>query len=369
MYQLQCVAPLKVPSPLNMTLISMFVFVRHGARAPIDAWGPEEIWGKWVCDSDDAISPQMYSMDTKYGPKRRIHSRLDERLIKFKPNCAGGQLITEGMRQHQELGQFYYDSYKEFLPETYDPELIYLRSSKSDRAIRSMISFVHGMYPPVTPDDIITFTSGGDKVEPLNPNEYGCPEYGKKYYEEFIKTDEFARRKERALKLQKPLYDYLKLEQSEENWMWLGDWIYSYYCSNQSIPSVITDEMFEVAMNDTSYYSVGFFKEYPDIASGPIWRLLLEAINDRLALANQYKFHFFSGHDTTIGSMLAKLGYSDLSGIPPYRSHILVELYNEERPTLRFSENGKVLKINGKETLTLTEFQRLVLPSLDKCME
>ena len=227
---------------------------------------------------------------------------------------------------------------------------------------------MHGLYPPKYRNEKIELTSGGGgSIEPLNPDPYSCSELINDY-EKFKKSDKFKERRDRAQTIQKPLYDYLGLKWDGENWQWIGDWLYSFICSNQSIPKIVTDEMVEIAMSDTSFYSNTFFRTYKDESVGPIWRYLIGEIDKKLSMEKMTKLTLISGHDTTLGAILASLGY-ELNEIPPYRSHIVTELYIDQNntPILRFIFNGNVINIRGKETISLNEFKIMTASSLSKC--
>lgn len=380
-----CVAPRNLISPLNMTLLSIFVFLRHGERTPVDRWMPKDDSREiWLCDNDEAIAPQMQSFvrsnptDPNSSPHRRYHTTLDSKQIPFPKNCAKGQLTIEGMRQLRDLGEYYHNELvfkRKFLPEYYDSNLVEFRATYSDRAIRSLTSFLVGFYPKADdPDEIITFLTGTlSGREPLNPDPYGCHDL-QEAYAEFIETDEFIQKRDRAWEVHDSLYKAIGLEKDHQNWQWIGDWLYSYYCNSEPdlvslIPKEVTDYSFEVAMNDTAYYSNGFFDKYRDIPAGPIFRLLYESIDKRLSGESQTKFTVFSAHDTTIAAILAYFGHANMRGIAPYRSHLAVEMYQSTKgPLLRFSLNGEVITINNQETISLTNLRHMTLSSVKKCI-
>lgn len=380
-----CVAPLRLISPLNMTLLSVFVFLRHGERTPVDRWMPKNDTREiWYCDGDDAIAPQMQSFvrsnpsNPDSHPHRRYHTTLDPKQIPFPKNCAKGQLTLEGMRQLKDLGAFYHQklvSERNFLPEYYDPSLVEFRATYSDRAVRSLTSFLVGLYPNADdPDEIITFLTGTlSGREPLNPDPYGCLEL-QEAYAKFIETDEFIKFRDRAWDVHDSLYKAIGLEKDHENWQWIGDWLYSYYCNSRDdlialIPKEVTDYSFEVAMNDTAYYSNGFFDKNRDIPAGPIFRLLYEAIDKRLSGETKTKFTVFSAHDTTIAAILAYFGHANMRGIAPYRSHLAVEMYDSPQgPLLRFSLNGDVITIDNQEMISLANLRRMTINAVKMCI-
>jgi len=365
--RLKCVSDLNHPEISNKSMIALLLITRHGARAPIDNWGLPNETGFWKCLGEDSLVPKMEASNGEI--LRRYMKVVSENSFVFPPSCLNGELLVDGMKQHKELGEYFrkylVDEIK-LLPQVFDPSLIYIRSSSSDRCIRSMISFIQGFYPANNPGEIISFYTGIKSLEPLHPDPYGCRDI-QKAYARFLQTEEFSRRKNLSIEKQTPLYNYLQLEKSNENWMWLGDWMYSYVCSNQSIPHVVTEEMFELAMNDTFFYSGGLYKMFPMICSGGIWRTILELINSILSGRSPTKFALLSGHDTTIMAILASLGIDNQTAIPPYRSHLAIEIYKENQ--IRFVLNGIILKIDDGEYLSFTKLMNMIGQSLKYCID
>lgn len=373
--ELQCVAPLASVPPLNLTLTAIFLFTRHGERAPVDKWAKKGEEGVWVCEGDDALVPKTTTINVN-GQYRRFAWNVNPASAPFKPSCDQMGLTLEGMRQHAELGRFYRKMLiedRKFLPELFDSELITLRASQSDRTIKSLIAFINGMYPPAFIDEILEVQTGVSGRERLNPDPYGCTDLQRDYHD-FVASPEFKARANHSLEAQKPIYDYLGLEPDDQNWQWLGDWMYSFRCSGQPLPEVITPERWELAMNDTVYYAAGFFRQYLADAVGPIWRLLLREIQDRLSGVKRSKFTLFSAHDSTLMAIRAGLGYVDESELSPYRSHLMVEMYDDNgAPKLRFVYNGEVMPVlyKGKmlDVISLSQFKNMVAPTLSGCAE
>ncbi|EAY17030.1 Histidine acid phosphatase family protein [Trichomonas vaginalis G3] len=361
--QIQCVAPLKEPKPLNSALLTVLTVFRHGARAPIDSWARKNESGTWICDSPDAIAPD-YEPDSNR-KFRRYHKVID--TTPFPPNCDSGSLIIEGMQQLKELGAYfrsYYVDKLKFIQPNFDPFEIFIRSSRSPRCQTSLRSFLQGLFPESPRSEIITYLTGAGANEPLNPDPYTCKDMVDAYAE-FISTPSYKARANVSLALQKPLYEYLNLTADDQNWMWLGDWMYSFVCSNQPIPSIVTDEMFDVAMNDTLYYSGGFAEQYPDIMSGGSFRTLFEHIDAVLSEKRRSKFGIFSAHDSTVTAIMTKLGHPFKVDIPPYRSYITFEIYKDLNVRVLF--NGEPVTIDGQEVIRLSKLRAKVVDTFSKC--
>lgn len=63
-----------------------------------------------------------------------------------------------------KIGQFYKQYYSNFLNPTYSPERVYVRSIDSDRAITSIESMIYGMYPELSNNTAIQWSSMSDWV-------------------------------------------------------------------------------------------------------------------------------------------------------------------------------------------------------------
>jgi hypothetical protein len=127
--------------------------------------------------------------------------------------------------------------------------------------------------------------------------------------------------------------------------------------------------MFETAMNDTAFWGAGFYATYPDEGVGPIWRILIKEIDGLLSGNSRTRLWINSGQDITITTILVALGYVNLRDWPPFRSHLAVELYDGDPPSLRFVYNGKVLLVNGEELITLPRFKLMIVDSLSRCLD
>jgi acid phosphatase len=366
---LTCVAPLETIPPLNLTLLAVYLFTRHGSRTPTENWTFHRDPQNWTCDSSDARSPRTFSLNFP-NQNRRFRLFFDESIVPFTTNCDLGTLTLNGMIEHEELGQFYRHKLVDslhLLPDLFDSDLVSLRSSSTDRCVRSLISFVNGMYPPAFIDELLTVQTGAER-ESLRPGLDLCDDLLTDTVA-FMSSAEYSRRAANAKVVQKPLYDYLNLTWDGINWQYIGDFLVTETCSGHSIPPVATDEMLETAVNDTAFWGAGFYATCPHDGVGPIWRVLIKEIDELLSGNVRTRFWLNSGHDITITTILVALGYVDLRGWPPFRSHLAVELYDGDPPVLRFVYNGKVLRVKGEEVISLPRFKVKVVDSLSRCLD
>ena len=364
-YELTCQSPLKHATPIpNSKLLFFGLVTRHGMRTPMDSYSPPETTGFWRCDGSSAQAPRMH-VSNHNGIYRRYARVQDPKYTMFKPNCDEGELILEGMEQHFELGSFYRKFLIEemkFLPPYLDKDLLSVRASKVERCIRSAVSFLNGLYPPAVPGERIPIITGTNSNEFLYPSSNGCSDL-QKTWDKFIATDEFINRMNSSITLYSEIYEKLKLKPDITNWMFLGDWMISYLCTNQSIPIIpnLSDNIIQQSIKDIAYFSYGFFKTDRAVAGSPIWRRIFKDIDDYLSgKSNIGKFKFYSAHDTTIIALLVSLGYYDIK-LPSFRSHFGIEIWEDlnSKILIRLVFNGEPVPIDFMNNETIINYGTL----------
>ena len=370
-----CVAPidnanifLKSKPLSNMKLLQVIALTRHGARSPISSYTPN-ITEDWYCD-DEFYGPQN---EIPWSPRffaeggkihRRNHLKYDSDLLTYKPSCLPGHLITQGMKEHHDLGDYfrrYYIEHLGFLPKNYDPKYIYLRSSEADRCQNSAISFLTGLYPSVTPDDVISYATGIPSLELLHPQTSQCEDLTNEW-NEWVKTDEYKKRKEAAIPYLKPLADSVGVDiyEEEATWMFIGDWMATIACTNHTFPDYVNDTVLEVGMDAVEYYSHGFFNfSKKGVAASAIMREILRLIDSRISGKTDYKFALLSAHDVSIVASLILLGY-DNPHWSPFRSYFVTELWegDDQQMYIRFLYNSEELPIDFMDNQVLVKLSR-----------
>jgi len=364
-YVLTCQSPTEhAPGYSNLTLISFSMVTRHGMRTPMDSYSSRELNGFWMCDDSSAQSPRMHVSNSN-GTMRRYQRVQDPKYVEFPPNCDEGELILRGMEQHLELGQFYRKFLVDeihFLPPYLDQSNIRIRASKVERCIRSAVSFLNGLYPPASPGERIQIITGTSGSEFLYPSSGGCDDL-RNTWNQFVSSTEFQNRMNSSKELYAEIYQKLKLTPDLTNWMFLGDWMTSYLCTNQTLPLVdpLPDNIIQQSLKDIAYFSYGFFNTQRAVAASPIWRHIFRDIDDFLAMKpGSGKFQLYSAHDTTIIALLVSLGYVD-EKLPPFRSHFAIELWRDTKSVLyiRFVFNGQPVGIDFMNNQTLVEYSVL----------
>lgn len=370
-YKIECTGKLQHASPLlNATLLSLFVFTRHGARTASKYWGKLSDIGKWNCANKFVSEPQRkYRVNGEY----KVFKPTEN--VTFHPSCGDGELLDMGFQQQVELGSFYRKYLVDelnFLPEKYEPSVLNIRSSFVQRCQDSAIGFMQGLYPPQSSEEILDITTGKESNEPL------CPfvlanNYSYEMAIKFTKTEDFKIRKERALQIQKPIIEKYDLEMTTEaDWMFIGDFINVIKCGGHNVEDIVTEEIYSNMMSNMAYFETGYFNYsiYHNIA--PVWNELLKIIDKSQSSKSTLKFGLFSGHDVTVSAILVALDYIDLIAPPPYRSHIDVELWkvpNQKQPLIRFVYNGEVIPIKGEETIPLNKFREFATKQMNRGFE
>lgn len=371
--KMQCSPPHKhAPTIPDARLVSMALFLRHGLRTPTDSHfyiSKSEI-GNWVCDSEYSEAPRNHfsiypeNSNSKSKVSRRYFNQLDANLVEYPPNCQQGDLLVQGMKQLYDLGQFYQQYLiheLRFLPRIIHPEYMELRSSYVERTFRSGESFMAGLYPPVTPNERITFMTGSDSSDYLTTDPAFCQEL-QKDCDYFGNSEELKQRIEEDCLHYKDIYNALNITYSSSNWMLLGDYLSLLYCTDQKFPSrinkLIDDKIFNRTQSDLAFYYYGCFNVTKGVASAPIFRDLFRMLEEK---NSEKRFFLFSAHDTTIMSILSTFDYTD-TAVPTFGSHLALEFWEKPKGSgkkyIRMVLNGEEIAIGDDGKTTLMEYNQ-----------
>lgn len=345
----------------NATLLTLFMYIRHGSRVPYQHWETPNDNFTWNCGNHylnkkyrkPIANGVMY--DFKYDPNEEYS---------FKPSCKDGYLLDDGYMQLHNLGNLYRKYMIEetgVLPKDYEEKNIYFRSSFLPRCIESGTSFIDGLYPPEGDNETIAVKIGSESNEPLFPHA--------RYNDEFLKgairfssSEESLRREKEFDKNAAPLVKYYNLTFNHilEKFL-VGDYFNVLKCSNQPYPKEIVDDIFDELINDTSYFVTDFFGYIRPIADKPIFNELFNEIDAFYRGEKQNRFTLFSGHDVSIAAVLVGLGYpKGKETPPPYASHLTAELWRKDSiDYIRFTLSGDVVKFRGNELTPYNEFKAI----------
>jgi hypothetical protein len=337
-----------MPPPVHgATLLSLFVYVRHGARAP--AWADSARAGDvWHCGRRVVEPPHRIPRFNGH----RVHVGLNpSESHAFPPDCQELDLLDIGFDQHEALGAAYRNYTTRttgLLPEEYDPALVSVLSTYTPRTIASAVGFMHGLYPPKKDGETLLI------------NETWVHEHWD--FEKLWQDPLFNSRVKESKKILKPILKFF-------NWTRLHpfnvlDRVEAFMprkCSNHSIDEIVTDELYERMMWDQDFFYYRLREVLPDSGFKTVWKEIDERIEDVLTGRSPVRFRLISDHDTMVAQVAAGFGGPYFMGRPPFASHVGVEVWQLEEPCLRVVGNGQVIKVRGQELTALSELRERFL--------
>ena len=320
-------------------LIQIQLLTRHGDRTPLHPL-PKKLQNVvWNCSAvdDDEVS-SLESTIT-------LNKRYVEGREALRGNCMLGQLTVVGESQHRRLGQRFRETYVDslnFLSANLNKSEIYLRSTDTERTIRSALNFLTGLYP--TADESMDINVVESVKDNAFPNRKYCPLLGKML--SHLKKNEKYRQ----------YYD-LKLKHLEkqysETWGFpvdlfhLNDVLRARFCHGQPFPPDMTTKDAESIMKHISmmYLFLDFPSEIKSLALGSFFQDWLKNFQ------SEKKFVLYSNHDSTLRIILSAFGLLDARAWPPYASHIVLELWENET-----KEKFVVFQYDGKNEKLAPQF-------------
>lgn len=345
----QCVSMLQHGPPIkNGTLLQIQVLIRHGARAGGVQFAPSE-GNEWHCDEFDSESPRINP--APFIQPRNYHDSFDQRLLTYKPSCREKDLTIEGMNQHYELGQMYRKYLVEenkLLPKELDPDLIFARATEKDRTMRSAISFLQGLYHSKSPNEIINVMTDNKAAGILHPSAGWCKAL-KNQVKDFYSSNDFMKNVWNTSRYQKysTLFQKYNQDFNPKAFKQFCSWVVIFHCTKHNLPSFITDENIDDAINFMAqyHYGVNDNNKYRGLASAPLFREMFSLAEKFLSGEVNQKFVLLSSHDTALSAYLVTLGQK-FDAAPPLRSHLALELWEYGSSIYsRYVYNGEVLTI------------------------
>lgn len=369
-----CVAPTNIsPPPANMTIKLVEVVTRHGSRVPTKTFLTRPKRGAWLCDSEQAIATRFNAIP-QVRP-RRVHNIIDPRVADYPPNCRAGDLTLDGMLQHHELGisfHKYLIEEQQFLPKELDNGIMYIHSTNRQRTYDSALSFLQGLYPPISMNEIITIESGVTEKDYFHPETASCAEY-KEMKTNYSSTPEFKKFLADTIEQAQPIFDALGVTSTKYSDINNAcDYALTFWCNNISFGQNITEDMIHVCRKYVGSLMGVMYRTNPGIATSPAMREIFRIMDESLGGEKPTKFALLSSHDTTIAGLLAMMDYSEELG-PPYASYLMFEVLednNSKELHIRVVFNGKDIPlVDGRTCVTLHEFREKIGPLLGHCPE
>lgn len=293
----------------------------------------------------------------------------------------GGQLTPTGMRQEFELGVSFRKKYIEtyhLLPEKYDAETIYVRSSDFDRTIMSAQSLLLGLYPlgqgPMLPDSNepalpSAFQPIPIHVTPQSAETLLIPDQDHKRFDSILAKKVFTRPdwKQKNIDLKKKLILWHQLSGMELNNIhqleYLADALYVYQVHHVPYPVGISDEDAKeiIDAGRWSFATTYKTKEMGDLER-PLLAVITGYLNDAAKYPSPLKYVLYSGHDSTILGLMDAMG-SPLPTPPHYASNVNIALFKNDKNdyVVKVSFNGEsvVIPACGGTSCSLSEFASL----------
>ena len=288
-----------------------------------------------------------------------------------------GELTAAGLQQEFELGKNLYLVYvkqNSLLPENYNSNNLYVRSSDLNRTLMSAQSALFGLYPlgsgpllspqepalPMRyqPIPIHTIVESQDGV--LIPG-HNQPEFKSLISKYVISSSQWQERSIRyKAKLQywsnvtgMPIKDLTQV-------IPLGDNVYIRMLHGVAMPQGINNqdrnELIELAnwaaSNIFAPYEVGAY------ASKDLRSTIAKYLQSASTSTSQLKYVLFSAHDSTLMAIMSAFR-QPLKAIPPYASDLRILLIKNEanKYYVQLKFNGNDIKLKGcKDSCSLSEF-------------
>ena len=290
-----------------------------------------------------------------------------------------GQLTPTGMNQEFKLGREFHKRYilnTKLLPESYDKETIYVRSSNVDRTLMSAQCVLMGLYPPGTgpmlsnsnipalPDAyqvIPVHTVSIEDDDLLVPNH--TPQQFNKIKKKYVTNRSDWQKKTMELRPQFARWSRLTgfKVTNLTDLIHLADNLYIRQLNQLPLPNGITTQDAQMIIDAGQWGLATIFK--PNAVGDFTGRRLMATITDYMHQVSEQKtklkFVLFSGHDTTILSALSALRVP-LKNVPQYASDLNFSMYEvgTRKYSVKVTLNGKAIQIPGckKEECTLEQF-------------
>ncbi|KAH0786303.1 histidine acid phosphatase [Histomonas meleagridis] len=370
-----CFAPTTQAQPVpDMELAYIQVITRHGMRSPIELYLNRTQRGNWTCNEPDLIAPRTSTSPSRH--YRHVFHKIDERYVDYPPSCQTGDLTTEGMIEHLELGKafrkYLVDTLK-FLPEKLDPKILQFLSSPVDRCFRSAESFINGLYEPANSNEVLTIQTGSDSSSTLVIKGGPCKELTEALHEFESGEEMFS--------VVKDTYPYVKDalsalgigECTYSNVKSLCSWTAAFSCSDNELPKYITQTVIDRCNDFNGYLQYQRYhrlKYGPGLAASYILRDAFRVADESLGTMNGKKFTLLSAHDTTISAVLVALGNLN-KYMPPYASYLSMEIWRakDQQLYVRYVFNGEPVVISAfnESLVRFDDFRHSIAKSIDYC--
>lgn len=264
-----------------------------------------------------------------------------------------GELTEEGINQEIQLGKELRNKYvtqNHLLPKIYDPKTIYIRSTEVKRTIISAHSLLLGLYPikmrdsvnSKIPVDVIPNSEDNILIPKSNENIFS------KIYRYYW---EYKAWKEKTAHLQKKLEYWNKTTGiSLKNFQeidQLGDNLFIRQLNHVALPKEISDSDAQEIIALGEYGMIHKFKlRSVTYSTGHAFLVMVtNYLEQAIQKKSSLKYVLFSGHDTSILSVMNTLG-TPLEKLPEFAARLNFSLYkNGDNYYVKIYYNNKLVNI------------------------
>ncbi len=284
------------------------------------------------------------------------------------------ELTPEGMLQEFKLGEskrkIYIEHYH-LLPNHYQDDTLYVRSTDTNRTLMSAEAFLLGLYPlgtgsmtlphqfqpipihsvPKKHDNLLAAYDQPHQLKPLlEKYVYETPEWKAKTASVSAKFKKWSEAS--GLTIAK-LTDLIHL----------GDDLFIRQLHHITIPKGLSEQDTKEIIA-TAGWAIAYREKHKEVGAPLAHEFLstvIDYLNDASKKQSALKYILYVAHDTTILSVMSGM-QTPLDTPPPFASDLNFSLYeNGQKQYIKVSFNGKVLKIPGcqGDSCTLAEFSKL----------
>ncbi|CAG2054548.1 unnamed protein product [Timema podura] len=275
------------------TIIFSSVLFRHGDRAPTGTY-PNDIYNE-----EAKYWPRGYGQLSnifRHGDRTILGSYRNDpynNQTKYWPR--GYKQLTEiGEDQHFKQGSFFRKRYNHILPEIYNVNDLYVRSTNIDRALASAQAHLAGLYPPTEQNHC--------------PAQHKVPK-------SVMDVRKSSITYERSIKIAS---DQIKQSSSTRNCT-----VYLF----QNGPNHITHSLLRISSCSKGSLRNSATKKLQRLSAGPILKEIIANTQAKVkgTLSPDRKLYIYSAHDTNVVDLLQ--GLKVFNGfLVPYASAVLIEL-------------------------------------------
>lgn len=348
-------------SPIpNADLLQIQILTRHGARTPLHGYNQNGTI--WKCDNTEY---RYYSIPEQSPLK--IHVAYGKSI--FGGECHFGQLTEVGHSALKNLGRYIRNVYirdLKFLPERYDNNTYFIRSTGTHRTIHSAMALAQGLYPDHSE---ITLHVADKSLDPFRRASAVCPNLKKNIdaMKEDPAVNSLFPQNETAVKNAAKIFNIKSKV--------VPDIVMATRCNGRPLPAEVDIDALDenaIAKAKRQIYIFTSEKVYSLIFSFPFAEITNQFIKRADGMSSIRLFHW-SGHNGNIFGLLAYLN-EDIEVGPAYGSYVLMELWKKQdgEHIVRFIYNGKLLKpprFGSRTEIPLkdmAEFTKKTMPDLKK---